>query len=79
MKLFGTASFEDLAAEVVQILHQFEKQHLPGLEFEFGEVPEKVVVHWSSMVRLAAVEHMADLVAIHQNEPGKTLPPQELD
>jgi hypothetical protein len=79
MKLFGTASFEGLTPEGVHILHQFEKQHLLGLEFEFGEVPKKVVVHWSSMVGVAAVSHMADLVVIHQDELGKTLPLPELD
>jgi hypothetical protein len=71
MKVSGVVNFEGLTAAGVRILRDFENQKLSGLGFTFGPAPDRAVVRWDSIVRLAVITHMAALVLNHQDESGK--------
>jgi hypothetical protein len=73
MKVSGVVSFEGLTADGVRVLREFESKKLSGLGFTFGSAPDRAVVRWDSIVRLAVVSRIAAIVTSRQDDPQEVI------
>ena len=73
MKVSGVVSFEGLTSAGVRVLREFERKKLSGLGFTFGSAPDRAVVRWDSIVRLAVVSRIAAIVTSRQDDPQEVI------